>query len=284
MEKWTAALGRPAISPNISAWRRAVCGDLTGAFDFTSPVFGLPKLPRTTVIGDPAGGAYNPPVTTNEMPEQEPGTKRARPLPYQPNANLVGFTFGSDGAVEAKLSFSNNGEHVRKASHFAVYNNAAPARSLADYPAKYPGQYTVAPSRRTVPGSVRIGAGSGDGKYDLTVVGPNRFLRHFTGDVDAAGRNVQVEAAYGPGSRPRLMLTLTNDGSSAVTFTITSNHYAKDHTKTYRVSAHGHATHSLDPLASSDGWYDLTATISGDDSWSRRYVGHLEDGTNSITG
>jgi phospholipase C len=39
-----------------------------------------------------------------------------------------------------------------------------------------------------------------------------------------------------------------------------------------------------DPLESSHGWYDLSVTISGDGSWSRRYVGHLEDGKASITG
>jgi phospholipase C len=39
-----------------------------------------------------------------------------------------------------------------------------------------------------------------------------------------------------------------------------------------------------DPLASSGGWYDLSVTLAGDASWSRRYVGHLEDGTDSITG
>ncbi len=40
----------------------------------------------------------------------------------------------------------------------------------------------------------------------------------------------------------------------------------------------------IDPLATSDGWYDLWVTMSGDDAWSRRYVGHLEDGDASITG
>jgi phospholipase C len=40
----------------------------------------------------------------------------------------------------------------------------------------------------------------------------------------------------------------------------------------------------VDPLATSNGWYDLTVTINGDGSWSRRYVGHLENGTNSVTG
>jgi phospholipase C len=291
VEKWTAALGVPAICPNISAWRRSVCGDLTDAFDFNSPVFGLPPLPTTTVIGDPAGGAYKPPVTTNAMPMQESGTKRARPLPYQPNANLDGFSFGSNGAIEAKLSLSNNGPHVSKASHFSVYNNAAPDQSLADYPARFPGQVTVDPSRTTrnttVPASVEIGAGSGDGKYDLTVVGPNRFLRHFTGDVEAAGKTAQVEASYGQsgfGSRPKLELDLTNSGTKDVTFTVVSNNYSKDRPKTYRVSARNRATHQVDPLAASNGWYDLSVTVNGDSSWSRRYVGHLENGTTSVTG
>src|ERR1700748_391088 len=45
LEQWTTALGQPAISPNISAWRRQVCGDLTGAFDFKKPVYGGPRRP-----------------------------------------------------------------------------------------------------------------------------------------------------------------------------------------------------------------------------------------------
>ncbi|MCW2539959.1 MAG: Phospholipase [Frankiales bacterium] len=289
MEKWTGALGTPAICPNVSAWRRSVCGDLTGAFDFASPIFGLPKLPKTTVIGDPPGGSYKPPTTTNAMPKQEPGTKRARSLPYQPNANLEGFSFGHSGTVQAKLSLSNNGPHARKASHFAVYNNVAPDQSLVDYPAKFPGQFTVSPSRgawnRTVTESVDISADHG--RYDLTVIGPNRFLRHFAGDVNGAGKAAQAEAAYyrgGFGHKPVLILQVSNGGSRAATFTVTSNNYVKAHAKTYHVPAHGHATHSVDPLATSDGWYDFTITLGSDPSWVRRYVGHLEDGTNSITG
>jgi phospholipase C len=248
-------------------------------------------LPPPTVIGDPAGGSYKPPTTTNAMPTQESGTKRARPLPYQTNANLDGFSFGSNGKVEAQLTLANNGTHVSKASHFAVYNNTAPDQSLADYPAKFPGQFTVDPSRsvwnKTVPATVEIGAGKGDGKYDLTVVGPNRFLRHFTGDVSAAGKTAQVEASYfdgGFGSRPKLSLELINGSSQTMTFTVTPNNYSKDRAKTYRVSGQGRAMHQADPLKSSNGWYDLSVTVSGDGSWSRRYTGHLEDGTNSVTG
>ena len=240
-------------------------------------------------IGEPR--SYHPVPANNVMPVQEPGTKRARPLPYQPSANLDGFTFGSNGAVQAKLSFSNNGPHVSKASHFSVYNNVAPDVNIADYPNNFPGQYTIDPSptiwNKTVPGSAEIGAGRGDGRYDLTIVGLNRFLRHFTGDVSAPGVTAQVTAAYyqgGFGPKPMLALKLTNSGKEAVTFTVTPNYYSKEPVRTYHVHAHGSATHVVDPLVSSNGWYDLSVTISGDDSWSRRYVGHLEDGKASITG
>jgi phospholipase C len=289
VEKWTTALGRPAICPNISAWRRSVCGDLTGAFDFAAPVFGLPELPATTVLGDPAGGSYQPPVTSNRMPTQEAGSKRARALPYQPNANLDGCTVGADGSVRATLSFSNNGPHVRKASHFAVYDNVAPAGTLAGYPATSPGQYTIEPAQtpRDTAVSATVEVGHGTGHYDLTVVGPNRFLRHFTGDVTGPAAAAQVRATYyGPevAGPPHLALTLINGGTGAAAFTLTSNHYTTGPAKTYHVPAGGRATHVVNPLAVSDGWYDLSVTVGGDNSWSRRYVGHLEDGTASVTG
>ena len=73
-----------------------------------------------------------------------------------------------------------------------------------------------------------------------------------------------------------------------MTFTIVSHRYAEAEAEarpvTHRVPAHGHATHTVDPLAAADGWYDLSVTVSGDTSWSRRYVGHLEDGSDSVTG
>jgi len=82
METWTAALGTPAVCGNISAWRRQVCGDLTNAFNFTSPVYGLPALPATSSVISQATAdlMVNPSPGTNSMPTQEPGTKPARAL------------------------------------------------------------------------------------------------------------------------------------------------------------------------------------------------------------
>ena len=288
LEQWTDALGRPAVCPNISAWRRRVCGDLTDAFDFRSPIYGLPKLSETTVIGDPAGGSYAPPVTTNALPAQESGVKRARALPYQPNANLEGLTARHGGGITANLSLSNNGPHVRKAAHFAVYDNAAPAGTLADYPAAFPSQHTVDASRTAWDKQTPVGVDLDSRTYDLTVTGPNRFLRHFTGDIDAAGATADVEAAYYQGrftSSPVLSLELINRGSRPVDFTIVSNNYSQARPKTYRVAPRSRVSHLVpDPIGASDGWYDLTVRIGNDASWSRRYTGHLEDGKTSVTG
>ena len=191
IEKWTTALGTPAISPNISDWRRKVCGDLTGAFDFAKPVYGLPDLPDTGELIPEV--RYTPLPGDNTMPAQEEGTKRARPLPYQPNANLAGFT--SPSGVVANLKFSNVAPFVTKASHFAVYNNRAGFPTLAQYPAAFPGQYTVA-AKATASGTGAMGASAGDTAYDLTVTGPNRFLRRFIGDLATAGKDLVVEASY----------------------------------------------------------------------------------------
>ena len=122
LEKWTAAIGKPAHCPNISAWRRSVCGDLTGAFDFEHPVYGLPDLPVRHRAGRRGAARTTrcPPAT--RCRPRRPARKPARPLPYQPNANLTGFGT-ANGTVTASLALSNSGPHAAKASHFSVYNN-----------------------------------------------------------------------------------------------------------------------------------------------------------------
>jgi phospholipase C len=79
-------------APNISAWRRSVTGDFSGAFDFANPpVTAVPTLPSVS-IGDTAAaaeavlqalagtldvGIAYPLPTENSMPTQE--TTPARP-------------------------------------------------------------------------------------------------------------------------------------------------------------------------------------------------------------
>ena len=70
--------------PNISAWRRRTCGDLTAAFDFGQQPRRIPRLPSTS--GSAAAAVQEcatlpaPTVPRNQsLPKQERGTRPRRP-------------------------------------------------------------------------------------------------------------------------------------------------------------------------------------------------------------
>ena len=82
--------------PNISAWRRSICGDLTQCFDFTSFNPQPPGLPDTAVLitaaEDQATLPAQPlPTISGEQPRQEPGTRKQRPIPYRLAAQKAGL-------------------------------------------------------------------------------------------------------------------------------------------------------------------------------------------------
>ncbi|MFF4966169.1 phosphocholine-specific phospholipase C [Streptomyces sp. NPDC001037] len=282
LEKWTGV-----TCPNISDWRRAVCGDLTSAFDFDNPVFGpLPALPSAVPSGQPvmtssACSATAPPTAPNDSgtrPTQESGNKDACALPYQTNAYLDRYTgTGPGGAQKVWLALENRGPHATSAAHLAVYANA--------YRDGGPWQFTVGPHDATKHG-IDIGSGYGDGKYDLTVIGPNRFLRRFTGNTSsecgtyARARSYLADRA----GITALWFALINDHPTRVaTFVITSNSY-RSGTWTYKVRP-GHTTRDFfNQLTYAAGWYDFTLTVDFDPDWSQRFVGHIENGRSSKTG
>ncbi|MEV6205931.1 phosphocholine-specific phospholipase C [Kitasatospora sp. NPDC051914] len=277
LEKWTAAIGRPATCPNISAWRRKVCGDLTGMFDFANPVYGMPALPNTdAVIGMAACGPLpNPAPVDNKLPQQEPGTRPARALPYQPNANLDRLEFGSGGVMKVWIAMANQGA---AATHLAAYANA--------YRSGGPWQYTVDAGGATSD-FFNCGTGFGGGPYDLSVVGPNRFLRRFKGDATKPGKLVSVTSSYATApttGKLALWFSFTNTGTAPVTFTVTSTNYRTDGPWAYRVPAGGSASDFFNAVAYNGGWYDFTVTVDSDPTWSQRFTGHLETGAASVSG
>ncbi|GAA2144325.1 phospholipase C, phosphocholine-specific [Kitasatospora kazusensis] len=280
LEQWTAAIGSPATCPNISAWRRKVCGDLTGVFDFGNPVYGMPSLPDTSqTIGlSTCGPMSNPSPADNKLPAQEPGTRPARALPYQPNANLDHLEFGSGGVMKVWLKMANTGATGTSSAHFAAYANA--------YRSGGPWQYTVDPGGSTSD-FFNCGTNYGNGAYDLSVTGPNRFLRRFKGDATKPGKLVSATASYAvePGTgQLAVYFALANTGTSQVTFTITSNNYRTDGPWKYTVPAGGGTSDFFNAVAYNNGWYDFTVTVDSDSTWSQRFSGHLETGSASVSG
>ena len=265
LETWTGV-----HEPNISAWRRAICGDLTSCFDFNAKNTSVPALPDTAKLRRQADQTESklpasspPPAGSQIVPVQEAGSAPARPLPYQPTANA---SLNAAGTL-LQLALANAGSRSLQLGVYAYHLSAIPPQVL---------DIAAGASRST---AVLLNPRSG---YDVAIYGPNGFLREFAGDN--ASNRAAVSAALaivGRASQPSLKLTLTNQGSTAVTMRIANR---LGGTTSYRLAARSQRTLTYSPLDSQHGWYDLAVTIAELAAFSWRFAGHLENGRPSRTG
>jgi len=249
--------------PNITPWRRTVAGDLTSAFNFDSPNDAVVVLPSTASY-QPANQDRYPdyvptPPSHQALPEQEPGTRPARPLPYE--LYVEGAVDAAQGGVE--LTFRNTG---RAGATFQVrFGDGVTA----------PRTYTVGAGHQTSDSLGAVAATS----YDLAVYGPNGFLRTFAGGLAPGSANLRVNLAYDKHSGG-IVLEIHNDGSTAEKLNIFDAYLDKAQTRV--VHAHGSATF-VDTLHKSFGWYDLTVNVDSDANFRRQLAGHVETGRPSVT-
>ncbi|MEV7281005.1 phosphocholine-specific phospholipase C [Streptomyces sp. NPDC093111] len=246
--------------PNITPWRRTVTGDLTSAFDFKR----TRRQPPVEQPGPvpPFTGRWRPqPPAVQAMPVQEPGTRPARPLPYQPDASAT----VREGTVTVALR--NTG---RASAHFALY--------------PYAGEFAV-PQHRDVQGTAQWAVPLTGERYRFTVTGPNGFRREFEGP--AAGR-AQLASRVDHHDRD-LHLTVRNDSAAPVSFTVRPLGYVdaedlRGHgrwTRTVTVKP-GRTRTVVHSAADAEGWYDVEVT--GPDGFRRRLMGHIENGRPSVSG
>lgn len=269
IETWTGVQ-----EPNISAWRRQICGDLTSALDFSSTNITVPAMPDTASLALKAASqcstlpAPKPPAT-QAMPVQESGTRPARPLPYQPNA--TGSVDKANGIYW--ITLANTGS---QGAHHAIYAN--------NYRSDGPWQYDVA-AGASIKDYFHVQT-YGGGKFDLSVYGANGFLRRFIGDINSAGGQLEASASYdfSATGAAKLIITMTNTSAKPAVFTVKSNGYRTDGPWTYTVPAGGSASDYWNVQLYTHGWYDFTVTVDVDAGFSRRMAGHVEVGSVTTTG
>jgi phospholipase C len=251
------------LEPNITQWRRAVTGDLTSAFNFESPndaVIALPSTASYQPLNQNRYPDYVPtPPSNQSLPEQEPGTRPARALPYELHV---------DGKVDAllgglRLFFRNTG---KAGAAFQVRSGDGQTG---------PWTYTVGAGDETSDSLGNTGATS----YDFSVFGPNGFLRAFAGGLAEGSANLTVEAIYDAQSEG-IALVIRNHGSSAEKVSIFDAYSGK--TQTRMLQPHNSATY-VNQLQKSFGWYDLTVRVDSDASFERQLAGHLETGRDSVS-
>jgi len=250
--------------PAISPWHRAVCGDLTGCFDFAGREdAAFPTLPdvsgSTTILaGHLTRPKALPPRAAQDL-FQEAGIRRSRALPYiqQVDARIDG------SARTLTLDFANRGT---AAVVYHVYDK----RRLDQIPRRY-----TVEAGKAIDDSWTVDA---DGGFDLWVVGHNGFLRHFRGDV--AGAATAPKLAVRQDDRGgALVIALDNKGGATGTITIDRDLYGKGPAQTLSVAAGATLKHRWDVKDSHD-WYDLTIAANGLEV---RAAGRIESGRHGIS-
>ncbi|MFJ8826748.1 phosphocholine-specific phospholipase C [Streptomyces sp. NPDC102467] len=247
---------------NISPWRRAICGDLTSAFDFSLKVTDPADLPDTAGFEPPdreRHSSYVPkPPAQGALPKQEKGSRPSRPLGYAP------YVDGAQDVATGKYKLTFSGGD-KKGAAFQVRS-----QNRGDGPWTY-----TAEAAKSLSDSWNSAYSSGS--YDLTAHGPNGFLRAFKGNNKVAEPEVTARHDGGTGN---LKLTLKNPTTADVHLTVTNAYGGQP--QTYTVRAGATVAQTVD-LRATKRWYDLKIVVEGNAGYLRRLAGHVENGQAGVS-
>jgi len=258
--------------PNISAWRRSVCGDLTSAFDFARPDrdWSALALPGTgdfldRVARSKAGNANAIPRRQAPTAQME-GQRPSRPLPY--DLEITGHV---TPARRFRIEMINHG---RTGATVTIFDNIGQDKDG-----------TAAPWHYTIGAGHRHGGEQWHDEraprevYDLTLTGPNGLFRRYAGSLAPSAPRVEAVLVPRPADNA-VELLLTNAGDGCRVFEIVLDAaYATEGARTRRHEvAPGATVRDRWLLGPSDNWYDLAVRLSGDALYLRRFAGYVENG------
>ena len=253
------------MESNITKWRRAVSGDLTSAFNFTSPNDATVPLP-STVAYIPPNNLRHPdyvpvPPTIQALPVQEHGIRPARALPYELHVRAT--TDLAHGAVN--IYFGSLG---KVAAVYQVYSGDGQSG---------PWTYTVAPG--TEISDIWNLTANGQTDYDLSVFGPNGFLRVFKGSIARGKADIASSITYDMHGNG-VILGIANRSGDLGAVSVFDSYTNK--TIEYTLRPNGGVSEFW-TLEKSYGWYDFTITTGTDPGFQQRLAGHLETGRDSMS-
>jgi len=282
----THRLGRPVREPNISAWRRAVCGDLRSVFrPYHGETFASPDpLRRDTVLAAihqaqfrPLPAAYrrlspadlivakSASEPASWMPRQEVGIRPSCSLPYELDADAVWRA--DQRALRLQLA--------ARRQIFGDHSAGAPFHAYIPGPGR-PRAYAV--STGDVLTDDWAESDFTEGRYDLRVHGPNGFYREFRGTpADPRLEIGLIPVKEGDSWTGNAGIKLHNSGSEPLTVRLTDRSYGRPERLVEVPAGDAVKDVTLD-LASSFGWYDVEISIRGLPEFVRRYAGRIETG------
>ena len=296
--------GKKIFEPNISDWRRTICGDLTSAFrPYEARKTALPefltrnnflegihkakfkdvpanfKLLTAQDIEHVKQNPHNSPI----LPQQEKGIKPANALPYQLYAD--GKLNAAKTAFEIDMNVATEVWGSKTAgTPFIVY---APDnyRSLKGEGYEQLRNWTYA----VKPGDTLSDAWPvnefENGNYHLRLYGPNGFYREFKGNY--ADPEIETRLEYQRNRLNKKVLTgnvvlyVKNLSKGQQVITLTDNAY-KTGVQKKTVLPKSQSAIIID-LTKSMGWYDFTLKLSGANGFEKRFAGRVETGKAGYT-
>jgi phospholipase C len=274
VEKRFGTAKAPLTDNNITAWRKAVVGDLTSAFNFATPNSAAVTLPSTAAYIPPDDQRHDNYIPlrplVQALPVQEPGLRPARAVPYILNVSAVADIAGR----EVTLKFFNPGTRT------GVFQ----VRSMSLF--QPPRSYTVSPNT-DLSDVWKYGIfdpetydKSRNQTYDLSVHGPNGFLRAYAGGfIQGSSANIQSAIDYDVAGGG-VTLTAVNKGTTVCELRIFNSYTSTTVTKKLMVGAVFQQFFSLD---AQHGWYDFVLEVSQDRAFRQQLAGHLETGKDGLT-
>lgn len=282
-------LKKQVTETNISAWRRAVCGNLSSVFrPWNGEAIAPPQPVNKTAFIEaihraqfkPLPGGYEKNPAAFVSP-QEKGIRPSCALPYELYA---------DGGLDnnhkqVTLSFTAADELFGKTAAGAPFTVYAPGKyRAASGIHQSPAAWEQARSWNY---AVRAGdmvtdhwplAHFENGVYHLRVYGPNGFYREIKGS--AADPLLQVTSRYkAPGYH--LQVQLHNTGNESIIVQLQGRSY---HKQQQQVQLPPHSKRTVQwNCKTSHGWYDFHISIPGHPAFGKHYAGRLETGAHSYS-
>ncbi len=280
--------GKKIFEPNISEWRRAVCGDLTSVFTpFNGEKVSLPtflardqfvegihkakfrKIPeRPNSLTSRDIEAVNARMKGNALPVQEKGTRISRALPYELQAD--GWLSDDRRWFEIRMSSSNKSFGANASGAPFQVHWIAGGFATRDYAVTAGDTVTDSWNENTF----------SNGEYHARLHGPNGFYREFRGDGRSTVRITAVAEQKNGKLTGSLLMSIRNTGAQTVEVALLDRSYNAA-PQSRKIPGMTSADVIVD-LHASSGWYDISVTASGM-NFEHRYAGRIEVGRDSIT-
>lgn len=282
--------GKNIAEPNISAWRRTICGDLVSVFKpyngekVSLPTFLTKKefvesIHKAQFKQNPSGyfaltaeeiEQANHSPSASVLPRQEKGLRTSCALPYQ---------LYVDGNLSTGKSFEVRFEARRE--FFGERSSGSPFYAYG------PGGEFTTRTYAVAEGDVITDSWRNNefenGVYHLRVYGPNGFFREFKGSVDDPLIHVSCVYESDANKKPtgNIQFIIRNLSDKSITVEIKDNAY-KGGSKTKKIAVGTTQKLTID-LRESFNWYDSSVRIVGNSIFETRFAGRVETGQEGVS-